>query len=227
MPRQHRALSALVSDPVRLPLEGPVIPKSTGLVFKDKVTFQVWESIGQRLLSAADSTTWWIADWLVYGEESFQDRYREAIQRTSLKYQTLRNYTWIGRQFDLSRRHDNLSFGHHAEVAALDQPEQDYWLRKAEELNWSRNQLRSQIRTSLRERAVENRAAISQGATGLSNETVDAELQDFGDGDGDGTINVTLRLTAHQFTRLTLAAKNQKKGLEEWALQALKVAAGQ
>ena len=75
--------------------------------------------------------------WLVYGESQFKDRYEEAIRRTSLNYQTLRNYTWVARRFDLSRRRDNLSFGHHAEVAALDPPEQEFWLRKAEKYGWS------------------------------------------------------------------------------------------
>jgi hypothetical protein len=36
----------------------------------------------------------------------------------------------------MSRRRDTLSFGHHAEVATLSEPEQDYWLRKAEEHRW-------------------------------------------------------------------------------------------
>jgi hypothetical protein len=50
------------------------------------------------------------------------------------------------------RRHETLSFGHHAEVAALPEPEQDFWLRKAETLGWSRNELRREVHTSLSER---------------------------------------------------------------------------
>jgi hypothetical protein len=52
----------------------------------------------------------------------------------------------------LSRRRDKLSFGHHAEVAALSDPEQNYWLRKAEEESWSRNRLRREVRESYRQR---------------------------------------------------------------------------
>ncbi len=33
---------------------------------------------------------------------------------------------------EFSRRRENLSFGHHANVAALEPPEQDYWLDNAE-----------------------------------------------------------------------------------------------
>jgi hypothetical protein len=41
------------------------------------------------------------------------------------------NYAWVARRFAMSRRRDTLSFGHHAEVAALPEPEQDFWLREA------------------------------------------------------------------------------------------------
>jgi len=58
----------------------------------------------------------------------------------------------VARRFELERRRDNLSFAHHAEVAPLTQPEQDYWLRVAEEKGWSRNQLRREVRASLAER---------------------------------------------------------------------------
>ncbi|QSB14750.1 hypothetical protein JQS43_25435 [Natronosporangium hydrolyticum] len=37
-------------------------------------------------------------------------------------------------------------------MAALAEPEQDFWLRKAETLGWSRNELRQGVRASLRER---------------------------------------------------------------------------
>src|SRR5262249_45545785 len=117
-----------------------------------KPSLNSWEAVGGQLLSFMESSTWWVADWLAYGEKVFQDRYLEAIKRTNLNYQTLRNYVWVARRFEISRRHEDLSFGHHAEVAALDPPEQDYWLRKTREHGWSRNHLRSQVRASLRER---------------------------------------------------------------------------
>ena len=104
----------------------------SGIVFSGKLGLQEWEAVGQRLMTLADSASWWIADWLAYGESTFLDRYREAVKKTSLSYQTLRNYTWVARRVELSRRRDSLSFGHHAEVAALGPPEQDYWLRKGE-----------------------------------------------------------------------------------------------
>ena len=50
-----------------------------------------------------------------------------------LDYQTLRNYAWVARRFPAGRRRAGVSFAHHAEVARLPEPEQDYWLRRAED----------------------------------------------------------------------------------------------
>jgi hypothetical protein len=53
-------------------------------------------------------------------------------------YQTLRNYAVVARRLKLSRRRDNLSFQHHAEVCALGFEEQDRWLDLAAESPWRR-----------------------------------------------------------------------------------------
>lgn len=124
-----------------------------GLRLPQRLAFDKWVTIGQQLSTVITSSAWCLGDWLVYGEAAFTGRYREAIEQTSLDYQTLRNYAWVARRFPMSRRRDKLSFGHHAEVAALPEPEQDFWLRKAEDFSWSRNQLRREVRGSLRERA--------------------------------------------------------------------------
>jgi hypothetical protein len=45
----------------------------------------------------------------------------------------------------MSRRRATLSFQHHAEVAALPEPDRELWLRRAERERWSRNELRRQL----------------------------------------------------------------------------------
>ena len=80
-----------------------------------------------------------------YGQDKFPDRYRRAMAGTALDYQTLRNYAWVARRFAPSRRRDNLSFQHHAAVAALSGPDQDIWLVRAAEFRWSLRQLRTQL----------------------------------------------------------------------------------
>jgi len=43
---------------------------------------------------------------------------------------SLRNNKWVADRVELSRRRDNLSFAHHAEVAKLEPDEQDYCIRR-------------------------------------------------------------------------------------------------
>jgi hypothetical protein len=95
-----------------------------------------------------NSSAWCVGDWILYGESRYGDRYREAVDLAGLDYQTVRNYVWVARRFDISRRHENLSFQHHAEVASLTPAEQNRWLDQAEREGWSRNQLRVHVRAS-------------------------------------------------------------------------------
>jgi hypothetical protein len=145
-------VSALAAGwPRRTGTERKELPR-TGLQLPPKLSFEAWLVVGRQLSVVVDSSAWCQGDWLIYGEDVYPGRYREAIERTCLDYKTLRNYAWVARRFPVSRRRDMLSFGHHAEVAGLPEPEQDYWLRKAEEFGWSRNQTRREVRVSLMER---------------------------------------------------------------------------
>jgi hypothetical protein len=200
-----------------LEVDGSVVLRKSGLLFPRIPNFQRWALIGEQLFAVSESSVWWIADWLAYGETTFRERYREAIQKTSLNYQTLRNYAWVARRFDLSRRRDSLSFGHHAEVAALERPEQDFWLRKAEEFGWSRNRLRLQVRTSLRERE----SAPSDGHP-------DDEPPDVPPGNrimpAPGLSGVVLKLSGDQVARFKAMATALNLSLEEWAIHILEQA---
>ncbi|TCC36288.1 LmbU family transcriptional regulator [Kribbella speibonae] len=212
------------SDGIRIRIQGsvsketPVRLQKSGLIFPGDPNFRIWELVGMELLRAANSSAWWIADWLAYGESTFQDRYQEAVRKTSLSYQTLRNYVWVARQFALPRRRDHLSFGHHAEVAALDPPEQDYWLRKAEEFTWSRNKLRMEVRASLRERR------LAQSKPDTDEDSVEVTPVPAG-GRTSATMDnveaVNFKLPREQLNRLTLAANSHGLSLEEWVVLVL------
>jgi hypothetical protein len=119
-----------------------------GLRLPESLSFGEWEKAGSQIARVADSTAWCLGDWLAYGQARYVDRYQQAIVAVGLDYQTLRNYTWVAKRFDLSRRRAKLSFQHHAEVASLTTAEQDMWLDRAEEFGWSRNQLRINLQQS-------------------------------------------------------------------------------
>ncbi|MEX2974417.1 LmbU family transcriptional regulator [Streptomyces sp. C184] len=130
----------------RLGLNDGVYAGQVALRIPDGLPFESWRRLGQHIKRISDSSAWWLADWLVYGEEQFPDRYQVVIEQTSLSYQTLRNYTWVARKFPASRRRDTLSLQHHAETAALPVEEQDGWLERAERENWSARRLRQELR---------------------------------------------------------------------------------
>jgi hypothetical protein len=227
-------------------VNGSVLLRRSGLIISRPLRFHIWEQVGQQLLVTAESSVWWIADWLLYGETTFHDRYREAITRTSLDYQTLRNYVWVARRFDLSRRRDNLSFGHHAEVAALNRPEQDFWLRKADELGWSRNELRRQVRQSLRERGDRDSSRLRRGReypdeSGRRDQMPCPDAashghrpQDRPHRDGPRPVAIPaqssasqllLHLNSNQLTQVRAAASVRQLGVEDWAISVLLEAA--
>lgn len=131
----------------RKPLGGQVLTRRASLAMPPRMSFESWMRIGARISTIADSSGWWLGDWLVYGQNRYPERYRQALQETSLDYQTLRNYAWVARKFPVARRRIALSLQHHAEVATLQEHEQDVWLDRAERERWSRNELRRNIKS--------------------------------------------------------------------------------
>ncbi|MFG2887617.1 LmbU family transcriptional regulator [Streptomyces sp. NPDC048297] len=117
-----------------------------GLQLPDVLSFEEWERAGRQLAGVLDSSSWWLGDWLTYGKDHYADRYEKGIQSAGLRYQTLRNYAWVARRFELGRRRGRLTFQHHAEVASLSNEEQDKWLVRAEERSWTTKQLRNAVR---------------------------------------------------------------------------------
>jgi len=132
-----------------------------GLQIPEGISFNNWSAMGRKLLGLANACAWSLGDWVIYGEQAYGQRYKLALDTTALDYQTLRNYAWVARRFDLSRRRDTLSFQHHAEVASLAEPEQELWLTRAERARWSRNELRRRVQATRRpQNAFASEAAV-------------------------------------------------------------------
>ncbi len=123
-----------------------VLTTKVGLHIPPGLAFEDWEHTGCQLSGVIDSSSWWLGDWLIYGKDQYVDRYERGIRAAGLQYQTLRNYSWVCRRFDLHRRRSALSFQHHAELASLPVDEQETWLDRAERMKWTTKQLRSAIR---------------------------------------------------------------------------------
>jgi hypothetical protein len=114
------------------------------------MTFDEWLGVGSQIARISNASSWWLGDWLLYGERAYGERYKTALDATQLNYQTLRNYAWVARRFEKARRRERLSFQHHAELASLPEADQDLWLERTERLRWSRKELRRRLRAEAR-----------------------------------------------------------------------------
>lgn len=102
--------------------------------------------VGRRLGAARDALPWWLGDWFVMAEKTYGSTYAAAEKITDLSYKTLAQLAWVCRSVQSSRRRENLSFAHHAEVASLEPWQQERWLAHAVEHRLSQKQLRAAIR---------------------------------------------------------------------------------
>jgi len=118
----------------------------TELILPEDTSFEDWTAIGQRLQRISRSIHFWIGDWIKFGERKWGERYAQAMEETPFAQQTLMNDVWVCSKFHSSRRREELTFNHHAVVAALPPAEQDEWLDTAEREGWSSRQLWAESR---------------------------------------------------------------------------------
>jgi hypothetical protein len=56
------------------------------------------------------------------------------------------NMVYVASRFEVSRRREKLSFGHHAELASLPRPDQERWLERAQAEKLPVHVLRRELR---------------------------------------------------------------------------------
>ncbi|MFJ5779583.1 LmbU family transcriptional regulator [Streptomyces sp. NPDC093094] len=223
-PRPAGAGGGPAQRDVFLPFVGtPAKVQKSGMVFPQNLPERSWEQIGTSLRELVNSSAWWLADWLIYGETTYGwRRYKEAIERTGLDYQTLRNYAWVARRFEHHRRRDSLSFAHHAEVTRLSPPEQDYWLRKAEQQKWSRNELRRSVRAGL---AVQSeRAEISPVSGDEQQEALRLAEPPAAGERRQQVVSLTIQLSAEQLEYYSKTAAAHGLPVDKWVTRTLDTA---
>jgi hypothetical protein len=113
-----------------------------------------WSAVGRRFGEIGRCSQWWLGDWIHYGNTKFGERYSRAVKLTGYDVQSLMNMVYVASRFEISRRRENLSWSHHATLAALDPDEQDYWLARALADKLSVADLRVELRGSRRSRSV-------------------------------------------------------------------------
>lgn len=127
--------------------------EKNSLIISDSITLPEWKELGQSLRQIEGCVQFWIGDWARFGDkQGFTGKYTdpkvydELEDITGLQRKTLRNYKSISDNVESSRRRDDLTFGHHAEVAILSPDKQELFLTKASQEKLSIRDLRETIR---------------------------------------------------------------------------------
>lgn len=114
-----------------------------------EIEYETFESLGTALGAFDRACRWWVGDWLLYGERSYEaDRYAEAARHTGLSEETLRHRIWVSQSIIPRRRRPLVGYSCHAAVAGLTPREQTRWLKYAEENQSTVAELRSAIKAA-------------------------------------------------------------------------------
>ena len=113
-----------------------------------ELTYEDWLRQGSKLGLAGRNAGWWLGDWLRYGTTRYGSKYAAAARTTGYDRQTLMNMVYVATRFEFSRRRENLSWSHHAELAALDAEDQERWLDRAAAERFSVRDLREMLLSS-------------------------------------------------------------------------------
>jgi hypothetical protein len=121
---------------------------ATSYVLPEGLAEDEWRRVGVMLFHINRAVQWWIGDWIRYGERRYGETYTQALEATDYAEQTLMNFAYVAGAVEPSRRRENLSFSHHAEVAALPVEKQDEWLETAEVEQLPVAKLRRELQTT-------------------------------------------------------------------------------
>jgi hypothetical protein len=132
-------------------VEGPARPSTeltrVGWTPRTDIGLAEWSAVGRRFGEIGRCSQWWLGDWILYGNQRFGERYVRAVKLTGYDVQSLMNMVYVASRFAVSRRRENLSWSHHAALAALDVGEQERWLERAGAERLSVADLRVELRS--------------------------------------------------------------------------------
>ena len=140
----------------------PVDVSPVAWVPKLSLPLAEWIRYGTRFGLLGRACGWWIGDWINYGNAVYGEKYSRAARITKHDVQTLMNMAYVAARFEISRRRENVSWSHHAELAALSPETQDRWLDRIGRDALTVRDLRLELR---RDRAAQQRDGL-EGAAG-------------------------------------------------------------
>ena len=131
------------------------------LALPSGVSFEEWMKVGRTLSDMANSTPWWIGDWVNFGER-YGETYSQGLTLWNCAYQTLANMAFVSRQFPPETRWAGLSWTHHRYAASLDPVERKALLERALQEEWTSRQLQIEVaKAKLNDLGDEEEVAVS------------------------------------------------------------------
>lgn len=126
----------------------------TSIVLHDGINIYKWLELTELAIFkekrndeiSKREAAWIIGDLLVYGEANYGEDYSQAIDASCIEPKTAKNRMAVCRAFGPARRREGLYLGHHAELTALSEKDQDRLLDLAIAEQLSVRQLRKLVR---------------------------------------------------------------------------------
>lgn len=114
---------------------------------RDSLTFERWSAWGMRLREWGVRTIWAYIDWLVTGDERWNDMYSHVAEVLGIEEDTLRQYVHIGRTWPMERRRWPLpvTFYQATNAKWIPPAVAEELLDEAFERGWTREDLRKEV----------------------------------------------------------------------------------
>ncbi len=149
-------------EALSLPAPGTISVSAVGWTPGGPLHVRRWVACGKRLVAVRSASSWWIGDWMRYGNAQYGEKYGAASLATGYDRQTLMNLAYVASRFPVERRRPGISWSHHAELAALPEAEQEAWLDRIERDRLSVRSLREEARRELSARRRAHRRGVEE-----------------------------------------------------------------
>lgn len=135
-----------------------------GLEIKGAPTLDEYAGVGHFLVKVEKVSTFWLADWLKYGDArpDWKERLQQAQDLTGYSERTIYRCKQVGEAIPRARRRTReLSFNHHQAVAGLTPKLQDALLEQAVIEGLSVQELRREVRNERRRGVISGQAELA------------------------------------------------------------------
>ena len=141
-------------------------PLVNGLQLPPDITLEEWASAIRHADAIVESSPWWLADLMAYGETKFGQRHSQMLPTpeedpTGVSQSRMKQAAWMASKYPRNQRVEGLSYTHHRLAAELEPEARIGVLRAAVEASprWSTRELDAVVKEKQQQaRAIEAHA---------------------------------------------------------------------